>query len=90
MEEQLKIVHKVINLVDCPNRRICATLLQCKVDNPETSYAEVRLFGRKEEEEKFDQIVYVNYELDEFVFLLDVMIFVYDRVIADQPICKVF
>ena len=60
MEEQLKLVHKVIDIVDRPNRRICVTLLRYKVDNPETCYAQVRLFGRKKEEEKFQQIVYVN------------------------------
>ena len=60
MEEQLKLVHKVIDVVDRPNRRICVTLLRYKVDNPETSYAQVRLFGRKKEKEKFQQIVYVN------------------------------
>ena len=64
------------------------TLLRYKVDNPETSYAQVRLFGRKEEE-KFQQIVYVNYKLDEFVYLLDVMKSVYDKVVANQPICSV-
>ena len=89
MEEQLKFVHKVIDVVDCPNRRICVTLLRYKVDNPETSYAQVRLFGRKKEEEKFQQIVYVNYRLDEFVYLLDFMNSVYDEVIANQPICKI-
>ena len=31
MEEQLKLVHKVIDVVDCPNRRICVTLLLYKV-----------------------------------------------------------
>ena len=59
------------------------------MDNPETSYAQVRLFGRKKEEEKFQQIVYVSYKLDEFVYLLDVMNSVYDIIIANQPICKV-
>ena len=88
MEEQLKLVHKVIDVVDCPNRRIFVTLLRYKVDNPETSYAQVRLFGRKKEEEKFQQIVYVNYKLDEFIYVLDVMNSVYDKVIADQPICN--
>ena len=82
MEVQLKRVHKVIDDVDRPNRRICVTLLRYKLDNPETSYAQVRLFGRKKEEEKFQQIVYVNYKLDEFVYLLDVMNSVYDKVIA--------
>ena len=86
MEEQLKLVHKVIDVVDRPNRRICVTLLIYKVDSPETSHAQVRLFGRKKEEEKFQQIVYVNYKLDEFVYLVDVMNSVYDEVIANQPI----
>ena len=73
IEEQLKLIHKVIDVVDRANRMICVTLLQYKVDNPDTSYAQVRLFGRKNEEDKFQQIVYVNYRLDEFIYLLDVM-----------------
>ena len=89
MEEQLKLVHKVIDVVDRPNRKICVTLLRYKVDNPDTSYAQDRLFGRKNEEEKFQQIMYVNYKLDEFIYLLDVMNSVYDKAIANQPICSV-
>ena len=57
MEEQPKLVHKVIDVVDRPNRKICVTLLRYNVDDPETSYAQVRLFGRKKEEEKFQQFV---------------------------------
>ena len=90
MEEQLKLVHKVIDVVDPPNRRICVTLLRYKVDNPEISYDQVRLVGRKKQEEKFQQIVFVNYKLDDFIYLLDVMISVYDKVIANQPLCNVF
>ena len=37
MEEQLKLVHEVTDVVDRPNRRICVTLLRYKVDNLETS-----------------------------------------------------
>ena len=88
MEEQLKLAHKVIDVVDRPNRRICVTLLRYKVDNPESSYAQVRLFGRKTKKEKFQQIVYVSYRLDAFVYLLDVMNSVYDKIIANQPICN--
>ena len=73
MEEQLKLVHKVIDVVDRSNRKICVTMLRYKVDNPETSYAQVCLFGRKNEEEKFQQIVYVNYKIEEFKYLLDAM-----------------
>ena len=79
----------VIDVVDRPNRKICVTLRRYRVDNPETSYAQVRLFGGKKEEEKLQQIVYVNYRLDEFVYLLDVMNYMYDKVIANQPICNI-
>ena len=89
MEEQLKLVHKVIDVVDRPNRRSCVTLLRYKVGNPETSYVQVGPFGRKREEEKFQQIVYVNYKLEEFVYLLEVVNSVYDKVIANQPICNI-
>ena len=89
MGEQLKLVHKVIDVVDRPNRKICLTLLRYKVDKPETSIAQVRLIGRKNEEEKFQQTVYVNYRLDEFVYLLDFNNSVYDKIIANQPICNI-
>ena len=85
----MKLVHKLIDVVDLPDRRSCVTLLRYKADNPETSYAQVRLIGRKKEEEKFQQHVYVNYKLDDFVYLLDVMNSVYDKVVANQPICNV-
>ena len=89
MEEQLKLVHKVIDVVDRPNRKIFVTLLRYKAGNPDTSYAQLRLFGRKKEEENFHQIVYVDYRFDEFICLLDVMNSMYDKVIANQPICNV-
>ena len=73
MEEQLKLVHNVIDFVDRHNRRIFVTLQRYKVDNPKTSSAQVRLFGRNKGEEKIQQSVYVNYKLDEFVYLLDVL-----------------
>ena len=89
MEEQLKLVHKVIDVVDRANRKICVTLLRYKADNPDTSYAQTRLFGRKKEEEKFQQNMYVNHKHDEFVNLLDVVNSVSYKVIAKQPICNV-
>ena len=85
MEDQLKLVHKVVDVVDRPNRRICVTLLRYKAVNPKTFYAQVRLFRRKEEEEKFHQFVYVNYKLNEFVYFLEVMNSVYDKVTANHP-----
>ena len=60
MDEQLKLAHKVVDVVDRTNRKICVTLLRYNVDKPESSYAEVRLFVRKKVDEKFQQVVYVN------------------------------
>ena len=89
MEEQLKLRHKVVEVVDRPHRKICVTMLRYNVEKPGTSCVQVRLFGRRMDEEKFNQIVYVNYKLDEFIDLLDVMNSVYDKVLANEPVCNV-
>ena len=89
MDEQLKLTHKFLEVVDRPHRRICVTILRYKVEKTETSNVQVRLFGTRKEEEKFNQIVYVKYKLDEFLSLLDVMISVIDKVIVKEPLCKV-
>ena len=89
MEEQLKLRHKFVEVVDRPHRKICVTMLRYNVEKPETSYVQVRLFGRRKDEEKFNQIVYVNYNFEELVYLLDVINSVYDKVIANEPLCIV-
>ena len=90
MDEQLKLAHKVVDVVDRTNRKICVTLLRYNVDKRESSYAQVRLFANKKEDEKFQQVVYVIYKLEEFICLLHEMGSVYDKFITNQPICKVF
>ena len=62
------------------NRKVCVTLLRYNVDKPESSYAQVRLFARDKENEKFQQVVYVKYKLEQFIYLLDVMNSVYNNV----------
>ena len=89
IDEQLKLAHKIVDVVDRANRKICMTLLRFNVDKPERSYAQVRQFARKKEDEKFQQVVYVNYKLEEIMYLLDVMKSVYDKVISNQSICNV-
>ena len=42
MDEQLKLAHKVVDVVDRGNRKNCVTLLLYHVDKPESSYAQVR------------------------------------------------
>ena len=66
------------------------TLLRYNVDKTESSYAQVRLFARKKEDKKFQQVVYVKYKLEVLFFLLDVMKSVFDKVNTDQPFCDVF
>ena len=78
MDEQLKLAHKVVDVVDRTNKDLSdSAALRYNIDKPESSYAQVRLFARKEDE-KFQQVVYVNYKLEEFIYLLDVMNSVYD------------
>ena len=89
MDEQLKLAHKVVDVVDRANRKIFVTLLRYNVDKPESSYAQARLFVRRKGDEKFQQVVYVKYKLEEFIYLLDVMNSVYDKVITNQTICNV-
>ena len=90
MDEKLKLAHKVIEKVDWADRKICVTLMRYNVKKPESSYAQVWLSERKKEDEKFQQVVYVKYKLEDFIYLLDVMNSVYDKVINNQPICNVF
>ena len=88
-DEQLKLAHKLVDLVDWANRRVGVTLLRYSLDKPEGSYTQVRLLARKTEDEKFQQIVHVNYELEEFIYLLDVMNYIFHKVTTNQPICNV-
>ena len=46
LEEQLKVVHKVVDVVGRANRT-CLTLLQCNVQKPEVCYAKIRLLVSK-------------------------------------------
>ena len=83
MDEQLKLAHKLVDVVHRANAKICVTLLRYNVEKPESSYAQVQLFAGKKEDEKFQQVVHVNYKLEKFIYLLDVMISVYYKVITN-------
>ena len=89
MDEQLKLSHKLVYVVDRTNRKSCVTLLWYNVDEPERSYAQVRPFARKKEDEKLQQVVYVNYKFEDLIHLVDVMNSVYAQVITKEPICSV-
>ena len=57
------------------------------LDIPKSPIAQVRTFARKKEGEKFQQVVFVNFKLEQFISLLDVMMLVYDKRISNKPIC---
>ena len=73
MEEQSELAHKAFNVVDRANRKLCVTLLRYNVDKPEGSYSQVQIFGTKKEDEKFQQIVYVECKFQKFIYLLDLL-----------------
>ena len=56
MDEQLELAHKVVDIVDRPNKKIRETLLRCNMDNPESSYPQGQVFARKKGDERFQQI----------------------------------
>ena len=89
MDEQLKLAHKVVDVLDRANWKNCVTLPRYNVDKPDSSYAQVRLFARQKEDQKSQQNVDVNYKLEQFMYLLDVMSSVCDKNFTNQPIYNV-
>ena len=63
MHEQLELAHKVVDVVDRANTKICVTLLRYNVDKPESSYAQIQLLAKKKEDEKFQEVVFVKWNL---------------------------
>ena len=47
MDEQLKLAHKVVDVVDQSNSKTCVILLHYNVDKTESPYAQVRLFAER-------------------------------------------
>ena len=71
MDDQLKLAHRVVDVVDCPNKKICVTLVLYCVDKLESLYTHVRFFARKKEDEKFQKFVYVVYKVKNLsIFLM--------------------
>ena len=87
--DQLKLAHKAVDVVDRANRKSSVTLLRYNVDKPDSSYAHVQFFAKKKEDEKFQQVIYVNYKLEEFIYLPSVTTSVYDKVVTVQPLSNV-
>ena len=89
MDEYLKLFQKVIEVLDRAIGKTFVTRLRYNVEKPEISYYQVRILAKKQEGEKFEQNVYVTYKFQEFIYLLDVMISVHDKVFTNKHICFV-
>ena len=85
-DEQLKMAHKVVDVLDRGNGKICVVLLRYSADKRVNFYAQVRFFTRKKEHEKFQQTVFVKNKLEQLIYLLDIM---NDKAIANKINCNV-
>ena len=63
------------------------TLLWYNKDKEEISYAQVRLFSRKKEDNKFQQVFYVKYKPEDFIYLLDGENSLYNNIIFNEQVC---
>ena len=88
LDEQLKHVQKAITIVDQPKRKIIATMKKYCMDKPESTYVHLRLFRRNSEHGKFQQLVFVNHNYDEFLYLFDVITSISDQVLSNHSLCN--
>ena len=63
-------------------------MLRYIIDTHESSHDRIQIFAREKEEVKFQQFAYVNYKLDEVIYLFDVMISIHDKLNGTQSICN--
>ena len=89
MDEQLKLALQVVDVSDRPYFMNCVTLLRFKMNKPQSSYAQIGIFAREKEDEKFQQVVHVISKLEDIIDLLDVINPVFRNVSAIKPICNV-
>ena len=88
MDEQLKLAYKVGRHSGRSKQKDLYDCIAVQCGEATGFLCSVRLFARKKEDKKFQQIVYVRYEVEEFIHFFDVMNSVYDKIITNQPICN--
>ena len=58
------------------------------MDKLECTYVQLRLLTRNIEHDKFQQLVFVNYNYDKLLYLLDVTTSISDQVLLNQFLCN--
>ena len=81
MDEQLKLAHKVLDVVDRANKKICVTLLRT---SQRVLLLESECLQRRRRT-KFSANVFVNYKAEKLIYKLDVLNSVCDKFIAKNP-----
>ena len=89
LDEQLKNVQKASTIVDWPRWKIIATMKKYCMDEPESTNAQLPLFTRNSEHDKFQKLVFVNYKFDEVLCLLHVITSISDQVLSNQSLCNI-
>ena len=78
-DERLKPTHKVVDIVDRANKKICLTVSRYVHDKRECSYPQVRCFASKQKDKNIQQKAYVCYELEQIIYPLVVWNSVKDK-----------
>ena len=86
LNKQLKLVQKAITVVNPHKRKTFATIKKYCMDKPESTYVQIRLFTRISEHDKFQQLLFVRYKYDEFLFLSDVYTSLSEQVLSNQSL----
>ena len=89
MYEPFRLLQKVVHVVNPANRKTCVALLRNHLAKPSSSNAHFRTLTGKKEDEKFQQIVHVKFELEKLINPIVVMDFLIDKVKTGEAVCKI-
>ena len=85
-EPTIKLIHNLVEFVDCPKQLIGLNLLRYNEDLPESSGAQFKLSAGRKDKKKVRKIVDVKQELDKVIGPVDVILGFLDKITAYQPI----
>ena len=74
--------------MDILKKRTIGTMKKYCPNKPDTTYVQIRLFMRKNEAEKIEQLVFVKNKPDDFLFLLHVINSLSEKTLLNQSFCN--
>ena len=85
IDEQFKLANKLVDVVNRANKKIHVILVRYKMAISKSLYAQIRTFARKNDDEKFQEIVCLTDKIVEVIFLSELFNSVYHDVVNDKP-----